>query len=175
MSDHNFEFEYPAQAFLRALTTLSTLLRKAEEHVREHRIEPSALLTARLFPDMFPLTKQVQTLCDTARRVVSRLAGIQPPSVEDSETTFDELQARISETAKFVSAHAPAALTGAITRSIEFKMQGTRTLPASQYLARFAIPNLYFHLATAYNIMRHNGVTLGKMDFLGNLTSPLGD
>jgi hypothetical protein len=176
MAEHDFEFEYPVSVFLRGHTVLGEVVAKAAAHAREHKLDPAALLTARLFPDMFPLARQVQTACDTAKRAVARLASVEAPSFDDNERTFEALQVRIDKTADFIRAHAAGALSGALTRTIEFPMPpGTVTLPASQYLARFALPNFYFHLTTAYNILRHNGVVLGKMDYLGDLTSSLGE
>jgi hypothetical protein len=175
MPEHSFEFEFPVSVFLRGHAALSACLHKAETHALEHQIEPSALLAAWLFPDMFPLIRQVQTACETAKRSAARLAAIEPPRFEDDETTFEALQRRIDRTDEFIKAHAAEALAGAITRTIEFSLPpGRVVLPASQYLARFALPNFYFHLTTAYNILRHNGVALGKMDYLGNLAAPLG-
>ena len=171
----NQTFEFPVSAFLRGHAILSAMLRKGEAHAVEREIAPSVLLTARLFPDMFPLTRQVQLGCDTAKRAVGRLAAIEPPSFEDNETTFAELQSRIGKTSEFLSAHATDALAGASTRTVELKMgQNTVALSAKEYIERFALPNFYFHLTTAYDIMRHNGVVLGKMDYLGDLASPLG-
>ncbi len=167
--------EFPVSAFLRGHAILSDLLQKGEAHALERKIEPSVLLTARLFPDMFPLTRQVQLGCDTAKRAIARLAAIEPPSYDDNETTFEELQSRISKTSEFIKARATDALAGAVTRTVELKMgQNMVTLLANQYIERFALPNFYFHLTTVYNIMRHNGVVLGKMDYLGDLASPLG-
>jgi hypothetical protein len=175
MSEHSFEFEFPVNVFLRGHAVLSDMLHKAETHALERQIEPSALLTARLFPDMFPLSRQVQTACDTAKRVAARLAAVEAPTFEDNETTFEALHVRIGKTDEFIRAHAAVALSGAVTGVIEFSLPpGTVTLPASQYLTRFALPNFYFHLTTTYNLLRHNGVVLGKMDYLGDIASPLG-
>jgi len=121
---------------------------------------------------MFPLKRQVQTVCDTAKRSIGRFANVEPPTFKDDEVDFGALRARIDKTVEFIQAHGQAALHGAITRIIKFNMpQGPITLPGSQYLARFALPNFYFHLTTAYNIMRHNGVPLGKVDYLGDFVS----
>ncbi len=168
-------YEFPFSALLRGHTILSEVLRKGEAHALERKIAPSVLLTARLFPDMFPLTRQVQLGCDTAKRAVARLAAIEPPGYEDNETTFEELQSRITKTSEFIRTNAADALAGAVSRTVELKMgQNTVSLTANQYIERFALPNFYFHLTTAYNIMRHNGVVLGKMDYLGDLSLPLG-
>ena len=167
--------EFPISGFLRGHAILSALLQKGEAHSVERKIAPSVLLSARLFPDMFPLTRQVQLGCDTAKRAIGRLAAIEPPSYEDNETTFEELQSRIRKTSEFIKARGADALANITTRTVELKMgQNAVTLPASQYIERFALPNFYFHITTAYNIMRHNGVVLGKIDYLGDLASPLG-
>ena len=171
----NLISEFSISVFLRGHAILSEVLRKGEAHALERNIAPSVLLTARLFPDMLPLTRQVQLAVDTAKRTVARLAAIEPSSSDNNETTFGELQSRINNTSEFIKAHAADTLTKSAERIIEFKMgQNTASLPINLYIERFALPNFYFHLTTAYNIMRHNGVVLGKMDYLGDLALPLG-
>jgi hypothetical protein len=168
-------FEVPIPAFLRGHATLSEVLRKGEAHALERKIAPSVLLTARLFPDMLPLTRQVQLAVDTAKRAVARLAAIEPPSCDNNETTFEDLQSRISRTSEYIKEHATGTFADPASHTVEFKMgQSTIALPIDLYIERFALPNFYFHLTTAYNIMRHNGVVLGKMDYLGDLALPLG-
>src|SRR5258708_21704993 len=167
----NTLYTFSVPAFLRGHAVLSELLRKGEAHAAGYKITPSALLTARLFPDMFPLTGQVQAACDTAKRATARLVGVDPPRFEDNETTFDELHARIKRTSEFVEQYRPDAFRDADTRKIELKMYtGVVSLTGDQYLARFPLPNFYFPLPTAYDILRHNGVALGKRDYLGNLS-----
>jgi len=157
--------------FLRGHAVLSELLRKGEAHAYGHKITPSALLTARLFPDMFPLTGQVQAACDTAKRATGRLVGVEPPRFEDNEATFEELHARIQRTSEFVGKFQADAFRDTDTREIELKMaRGVVRLTPEKYLTRFALPNFYFHVTTAYDILRHNGVTLGKRDYLGELS-----
>jgi uncharacterized protein len=164
-------YAFSVPVFLRGHAILSDVLRKGEAHAAERKIAPLALLTARLFPDMFPLTGQVQAACDTAKRATARLVGVEPPRFEDNETTFDELHARIQRTSEFVQQYRSDAFRDADTRKIEMKMStGVVNLTAEQYLVRFALPNFYFHVTTAYDILRHNGVTLGKRDYLGNLS-----
>jgi hypothetical protein len=159
--------------FLRGLANLDKLLGIAAKHAAEHKFEPSVLLTARLFPDMYPLTRQVQVASDTAKRSTARLAAIDAPPFEDNETTFEQLSARIHKTSAFISGIKADAFAGAGERKIEMKMPAaTVTLTGQEYLTRFALPNFYFHLAAAYNICRHNGVAVGKQDFLGSLSSP---
>jgi uncharacterized protein len=157
-------------AFLHGLSILTSLLRKAEQHATDRKIASSALLTARLFPDMFPLIGQVQSACDTAKRGVARLIAVEPPRYDDDETTFEQLYARIQKTLEFIAKHHAEAFLGAGERKVEMKMSGgVIALTGLEYLTRFALPNFYFHLTTAYNILRHNGVVLGKSDFLGSL------
>lgn len=164
-------YAFSVPVFLRGHAILSEVLRKGEAHAAERKIAPSALLTARLFPDMFPLTGQVQGACDTAKRATARLVGVEPPRFEDNEATFGELYGRIQRTSEFVEQYRPDAFRDANTRKIELKMStGVVSLAADEYLVRFALPNFYFHVTTAYNILRHNGVTLGKRDYLGNLS-----
>src|SRR5713226_10153028 len=165
-------YTFSVPVFLRGHAVLSELLRKGEAHAAGYKITPSALLTARLFPDMFPLTGQVQAACDTAKRATARLVGVEPPRFEDNEATFEELYARIQRTSEFVEKFQADAFRDADTRKIELKMSaGVVSLTAEEYLTRFALPNFYFHVTTAYDILRHNGVTLGKRDYLGNMSS----
>jgi uncharacterized protein len=121
---------------------------------------------------MYPLTGQVQAACDTAKRTTARLVGVEPPRFEDNEASFEELHARIRKTTAFVVSHPVDAFLAAAERTIEMKVgSGTVNLTASQYLIRFALPNFYFHITTAYDILRHNGVVLGKRDYLGNMSA----
>src|SRR5713101_7977458 len=164
-------YTFSVPVFLRGHAVLSELLRKGEAHAAGRKITPSALLTARLFPDMFPLTGQIQAACDTAKRTTARLVGVEPPRFEDNEASFEELHARIRKTTAFVESHPVDAFLAAAERTIEMKVgSGTVNLTASQYLTRFALPNFYFHITTAYDILRHNGVALGKRDYLGDMT-----
>src|SRR6266853_5344869 len=147
--------------FLRGHAVLAELLRKAEAHAASYKITPSVLLTARLFPYMYPLTGQVQGACDTAKRATARLVGVEPPRYEDNEASFEELYARIRKTTEFVELHPADAFLAAAERTIEMKVGSeTVSLTASQYLTRFALPNFYFHITTAYDILRHNGVVI---------------
>lgn len=150
------------------LGALSKVLTKAEAHCDAKKIEPSAILTARLFPDMFHFTRQVQLVTDFAKGAAARLAGLPVPSYEDTEVTFADLQARIAKTQAFLATVTPQMLEGAATREVTFKARGQdMTLPGQTYFSNAAQPNFYFHLATAYNILRHSGVELGKGDFIG--------
>lgn len=150
------------------LKGLSAILKKAEAHCVAKKIEPDALLTARLFPDMYHLTRQVQLVTDFAKGMGARLAGVAVPSFPDEERTFEQLQARIAKTIAFLGTLKKEQFEGAATRTVTIKVRGNdMSFPGGEYLAGYAMPNFYFHLATAYNILRHNGVELGKMDFMG--------
>jgi hypothetical protein len=154
--------------FAAMLRNLSAILDKAEAHAAARKIEPAALTAFRLYPDMFPLTRQVQIACDTAKGAVARLAGVEIPKHEDTEQTFAELKARIAKTLEFIESVPGAKLDGAEEREVVLKMRaGERRFAGADYLLAHAWPNFYFHLTTAYNILRHNGVELGKRDFLG--------
>lgn len=152
------------------LNALSALLDKAAAHAEAKRIEPAVLLNARLFPDMFPFTRQVQTVCDQAKNGGARLAGIDPPRYEDTETTIPELKARVAKTLAFVKTLDAGSIDAAASREISFPL-GPRTgrMKGADYLNFFVLPNFHFHLATAYGILRHCGVEIGKRDFLGNI------
>ena len=156
-------------AFLQILGSLEGLLTKAEAHCKAKNIQPEVLLSARLYPDMFPLTRQIQTASDFAAKTCARLTGSEVPSVPDTETTFEELQQRIAKTVDYVKAFKPAQFEGAEAKDITFPAGPgkTMTLKGQQYLSNFALPNFYFHAATAHGILRHNGVEIGKRDFLG--------
>ena len=156
-------------AFLQILGSLEGLLTKAEAHCKAKNIEPEVLLSARLYPDMFPLTRQIQTASDFAAKTCARLTGSEVPSVPDTEKTFEELQQRIAKTVDYVKAFKPAQFEGAEAKDITFPSGPgkTTTLKGQQYLSNFALPNFYFHAATAHGILRHNGVEIGKRDFLG--------
>ena len=152
----------------RSLTNLSAILDKAAAHAREHKIDPAALLDARLYPDMLTFTRQIQLCSDFAKSAAARLAGETPPKFDDVEVGFEQLKERVTRTIALLDGFKPAQLDGSEERPIEIKT-ATRTLRFSglQFLAHFVLPNFYFHLTAAYAILRHNGVPLGKSDFLG--------
>ncbi len=156
--------------FIHHLKSLETILRKGEDHAISRKIDPSVLLNSRLFPDMFPLTRQVQIASDTAKGGGARLAGLELPKFDDSETSFAELYARIAKTIEFLRGIKAAQLEGAETRKIQFKV-GSREVSfnGADYISSWVIPNLLFHTTTAYNILRHNGIEIGKKDFLGEI------
>ena len=153
---------------VRMLGNLSAILDKAAAWAEAKKIDPAVLVGARLAPDMIPLRGQIQIATDMAKGAGARLAGIEPPRYEDTEQTFDELKARLAKTIEFLNGIDAAKLDGSEDRSITIKA-GPRELTFSgrDYLFGFVLPNVYFHLTTAYAILRHNGLEIGKMDFLG--------
>jgi hypothetical protein len=158
----------PVPALAHSLRALDCILQKAEAHCEARKIDPAVLVNDRLAPDMLPFRRQVGMTCDHAKFATSRLSGQDAPRFDDTEQTFAELRDRIAKTLAFIESVPEAAFEGAEARTIHLKA-GPRELsfPAPVYLARYALPNVYFHMTTAYNILRHNGVELGKVDFLG--------
>ena len=162
-------YQASAPRFARMLRNLSALLGKAQAHVEARKLDGAAFTTYRLFPDMFPLTRQVQIACDQAKGAVSRLAGVEPPKHEDTEQTFADLKARIAKTLDFVESVSASKIDGSEAREVVLKLRaGELRLKGLEYLFSHAYPNFYFHVTTAYNILRHNGVELGKKDFVGS-------
>jgi len=162
-------YQASAPRFVKILTNLSGILDKAQAHVEARKIDPAALTTFRLFPDMLPMTRQVQIACDSAKGAVARLAGVDIPKHEDTEQTFAELKARIAKTIEFVQSIKPAQLDGTEDKDITLTVGGKdTTLTGMQFLLGRALPNFYFHVTTSYNILRHNGIEIGKRDYLGN-------
>ncbi len=155
--------------FAAMLENLAAMLDKAQAHCEARKIDPVALTAYRLYPDMLPFTRQVQIACDSAKGAAARLAGAEVPKYEDTEQSFAELKARIAKTLDFIRSLPAARIDGSEEREVVIKLRGEDTrFRGQQYLQNFAWPNFYFHVATAYNILRHNGVELGKRDFLGN-------
>lgn len=151
------------------LENLSRILDKAQAHVDAGHADQAALMNARLAPDMYPFFKQVQIACDKARSVVARLAGMEVPAYADDETTFAALKQRIARSVEFVRSVPPAAIDGTEDKEIVLPVTGKPTRYSGlQLLLGHSMPNVYFHTTTAYNILRHNGVAIGKRDFLGN-------
>lgn len=149
------------------LSNLAHILKKGEAHAETKGIEPAVFFNARLFPDMFPLSRQVQIATDMSKGAAARLAGIEIPKYEDDETTFADLQARIAKTLAFIDSVTPAQFEGAEKRNIELMVRKHKMEFSGQdYLLKWVMPNVYFHVTTAYDILRHNGVELGKPDFL---------
>lgn len=162
-------YESCVPAYLQMLNSLSASLDKAEAHVTARNIQPDAILTARLFPDMLPFTKQIQLACDFAAKGCARLTHSEVPSTADTETTFAQLKQRIASTVAYVNGFKPAQFEGADAKDVTFPSGPgqTTTLKGQQFLSHFSFPNFYFHAATAHGILRHSGIELGKRDFLG--------
>lgn len=158
-----------APRFIHILNNLSAMLDKAQAHVEANKIDPGALTTFRLYPDMFPLSRQIQVACDVSKGAMARLAGVEVPRHEDTEQTFAELKARIAKTISFINTIKPAQVDGSEDKEIAVKLgKQDYKFKGMQYLLNYAYPNFYFHAATAYNSLRHNGVALGKKDFVGD-------
>ena len=155
--------------FTRALGSLSEFLEKGQAHATQRKFEPAVLLGSRLAPDMFPLTRQLQLACDLAKNSVARLTAEEPPRFPDTEASFEELHARIARTLDYLKGVPASALEGAETRDIKVptRDRGTLEFTGLEFLQHWAIPNVFFHVTTTYAILRHNGVELGKRDFLG--------
>jgi hypothetical protein len=154
-------------SFQKHLSALDAILDKAEAYAAARKFDPSVLLTARLYPDMFNLTRQVQAATDFAKGVSARLAGVPVPSYSDTESTIAELKERIAKTLAFLSSLKPDQMEGAETRQFTIKAGPNElTFSGQDYLLHFALPNFYFHCTTAYDILRHNGLEIGKIDFM---------
>jgi uncharacterized protein len=152
----------------RVLNNLADILEKGAAHAEAKKIDPTVLINSRLYPDMLPLAKQIQIASDVARRGAARLAGLEAPKMEDDETTFPELIARLKKTVAYLETFTPTQLDGSEGKSISLPVgDKTMTLEGLPYLVSFILPNVYFHVSTAYNILRHCGVELGKLDYLG--------
>jgi hypothetical protein len=162
-------YDAAVPAYLQILTSLSSLLTKAEAHCKAKNIQPDVLLGARLYPDMLPLSKQIQLASDFAAKGCARLTHSEVPSTPDTEKTFDELKQRLANTVAYVKTFKPAQFEGADARDVTFPAgpNSSLTLKGQQFLNAFSFPNFYFHAATAHGILRHNGVEIGKRDFLG--------
>jgi hypothetical protein len=156
--------------FVRMLGNLSGWLDKAESHAREKKFEPSVYLNARLSPDMLALPAQIQIACDTAKFCVARLAGVEAPPFPDDEKTIDDLRQRVKKTIDYLQSIPAAQIDGSDARAISVpRRAGAITMTGEAYLKTFALPNFFFHVTTTYALLRHNGVELGKADFLGAL------
>ena len=154
--------------FIRMLTNLIAILEKAKAHAEARKIDPAVLLASRLFPDMYPLLKQVQIATDNAKGAGARLAGMDPPVFADTETTFPELDQRLRKTVAFLQTLTPEQIDGSEERQIKLVFPSmTLEFKGMDYLLDYAQPNVYFHITTAYAILRHNGVEIGKKEYLG--------
>ncbi len=153
---------------IKALSNLAHVLERGAAHCKELGTDPSVLITARLAADMLPLSKQVQIASDISKGCAARLSGAEPPAYEDTESTFEQLQQRISRTLEYIGSVDAAKINGAENRTVTIRMRGEPvSFTGLNYLHYFVLPNVYFHCTTAYAILRHNGVQLGKADFLG--------
>jgi len=161
-------YQASVPVFRHHITALSKILAKAEDHANARKLDHSALIQCRLYPDMFPLARQVQIASDTAKSAAARLAGVDVPSWEDHEATFAQLKERCEKTDKYLATFTPGQIDGSEEREVVLKMRdGQMTFTGQQYLLTFAIPNFYFHITTAYALLRQCGVEIGKRDFLG--------
>ncbi|MDB5455173.1 MAG: hypothetical protein JWP92_758 [Caulobacter sp.] len=157
-----------APVFIQGLTGLGGVLAKAAVHAADRKIDPAALLQARLYPDMFPLVRQVQLATDFAKGPLARLAGVEVPAWDDVETSFEALIARVEKAVAYARNFTAEQIDGSEDRDIALVRRGETTIIKGRaYLLTQAVPNFYFHLTTAYAILRHNGVEVGKRDFLG--------
>ena len=157
---------------VRGLENLAAVLDKASQQIESKKYPPEAYINARLYPDMFPLAKQVQIASDSAKGGCARLAQAEIPAFEDTETTFAQLVERVRKTITFLQSLKPEQFEGSETRTVTWKVRaGERSMQGQPYLFNHVLPNFFFHCVTAYDILRHNGVELGKQDFLGKPTS----
>ena len=156
--------------FVRMLSNLLAWLDKAEAHAAAKKFDTGVLLAARLAPDMLPFARQIQIACDSAKFGVARLAGVDAPKFEDNEASFDELRERVRKTMDYVQSVPPAQIVGTEDKDVTVpRRDGTMTLKGEFYLKHFVLPNFFFHVTTTYALLRHNGVDLGKNDYLGAL------
>lgn len=156
--------------FKQMLLALSDVLKKGEEHTQKHKSDPAVLLQSRLFPDMLPFTRQVQIACDFAKSVPARIAGIEVAAYEDSEQSFDELQQRISKTLALIEGITEKQLNESGVKEVVLR-PGTpkeKTLKVEDYALKYGMPQFFFHVTTAYDLLRHNGVEIGKKDYMGS-------
>jgi uncharacterized protein len=161
-------YDFSIPALTNGLTNLSAILDKAAAHATAKKFDSVVLAQARLFPDMYPLARQVQIACDTSKGAAARLAGVEVPKHEDTEVTFAELKARIAKTVDFLKTITPAQLKDAESRAIEIKFpDGSWKFTGASYVTDFVLPNFYFHVGMVYALLRKNGIDVGKGDFLG--------
>lgn len=161
-------YEASLPVLVRGLTNLQNILGKAQAHAAEKQIDPSVFTQARLYPDMLPLMRQIYIASDTSKGCAARLADVEAPKYDDVEVTFDELHARLQKTIDYLNGFKAEQIDGSEERSITMKMRsGPVEFTGKSYLFGFVLPNFFFHVTTAYDILRHNGVELGKLDYLG--------
>ncbi len=163
-------YQASVPVFARALNNLAAILEKAATHAEARKIDPAVLINFRLYPDMLPLLKQIQIASDSAKGGVARLAGGEPPKYEDNEASIPELVARLRKTVAYLESIKPEQIDGSEDKTVSWKTQTTtRTMQGMPYLLSHVTPNVHFHVTTAYGILRHCGVEIGKQDFLGKL------
>ena len=161
-------YEASIPVFIRMLKNLAAILAKGATYAEAKKIEPTVLINSRLYPDMFPMARQVQIASDAAKGCGARLAGREPPKFEDNEATFPELLTRIDKTITYLETLKPEQINGSEQRTITLQIRNnTLTFLGMPFLLNFALPNFYFHVTTAYDILRHCGVEIGKQDFIG--------
>lgn len=161
-------YQISVPVFVRMLSNLAAILEKAAAHCEARKIDPAVLIGYRLYPDMFAFSKQVQIATDAARNGCAYLAGAEPLKLENTEQSFPELIARVRQTIEYVSSFTPAQIDGSEEREVNIKRgETTLSYKGQPYLLNRVLPNFYFHITTAYDILRHNGVDLGKKDYLG--------
>ena len=167
----NLMYELSVPMMLKTMSNLMSILDQAAQYAAEKKIDPSVLLNARLYPDMFALARQIQTTTDQAKGGAARLAGLPVPKYDDTETSIDELKARLQKTIDSLKSVSPEQMKDAEARDITVPLREPLQMKGLPYLQHFVLPNFYFHASAAYAILRHNGVALGKRDFLGTLTN----
>ncbi|MGZ5571645.1 MAG: DUF1993 domain-containing protein [Usitatibacter sp.] len=161
-------YQASVPTFVRALNNLAAILEKAAAHAEARKIDPAVLVNSRLYPDMFPLVKQVQIAADAAKGGCARLAQVEPPVFEDNEATFADLVARLRKTVSYLETLKPEQIDGSEDRTVTWQTRhATKSMQGMPYLLNHVLPNLFFHVTTAYDILRHSGVEIGKGDFLG--------
>jgi uncharacterized protein len=163
-------YDQTVSAMSRMLLNLDAIVSKAEQYAAEKKINPDVLVQARLYPDMLPFVVQIRIATDTAKGAAARLSGTEMPKWADDEATFEEIHARIRKALTYLAGFKPRQFEGSESKDIELKLPNrTLQFTGQDYVLGFALPNFYFHVTTAYNILRHNGLDIGKMDFLGEI------
>ena len=161
-------YQATVPVFVQTLGALDAILDKAAAYAEAHKVDPAVLLASRLRPDMLPFVRQAQILCDNAKNIVGRLAGGEIPKFEDNEASFADIKARIKKTLDYIGGVKSGDIEAGESREIIFPLGPNKMkMKGADYVFHFALPNFYFHLTTAYGILRHNGVDIGKRDFLG--------
>jgi uncharacterized protein len=165
-------YEASIPTFLHTLKSLKAILQKGAAHAEAKKFDAAVLVNSRLFPDMLPLARQIQIASDAAKGAAARLAGVEPAKFEDNETTYPQLIARVDKTIEYLETFKPAQFEGSDTRVVTIVTpRNTFSFQGLTYLRHWALPNFFFHVTTAYNLLRHNGVEIGKADFLGQVSS----